>query len=134
LTSQSTAPRSEPVTPALWLARLCGALFVALSIVWTFQVASRLGYSVYKEQFLLLCLGLAGAIVYLTNRVTRILLGLGGLAAVFPDTAIGASGFVDIVGISPQQSSAANILSRACRRQDRFVRHRRRKLAGSWEL
>ena len=57
---------SEPATPALWLARLCGALFVALSIIWTFQVPSRLGISVYKEQFLLLCLGLAGAIVFLT--------------------------------------------------------------------
>jgi TRAP transporter 4TM/12TM fusion protein len=71
LTSQPTAPRSNQATPALWLARLCGALFVALSIAWTFQVASRLGYSVYKEQFLLLCLGLAGAIVYVTNRVDR---------------------------------------------------------------
>jgi TRAP transporter 4TM/12TM fusion protein len=66
LSSEATA--SEPVTPAQWLARLCGALFVALSITWTFQVPSRLGISVYKEQFLLLCLGLAGAIVYLTYR------------------------------------------------------------------
>ena len=32
--------------------------------------------------------------------VTRILLGIGGLAAVFPDTAIGASGIVDIAGIA----------------------------------
>ena len=30
----------------------------------------------------------------------RILLGIGGLAAVFPDTAIGASGIVDIAGIA----------------------------------
>jgi TRAP transporter 4TM/12TM fusion protein len=71
LTSQSTAPRSDQVTPALRLARLCSVLFVVLSIMWTFQVASRLGISVYKEQFLLLCLGLAGAIVYLTTRVDR---------------------------------------------------------------
>jgi TRAP transporter 4TM/12TM fusion protein len=71
LTSQTTASRSEPATAALSLARLCGALFVALSICWTFQVASRLGISVYKEQFLLLCLGLAGAIVYLTIRANR---------------------------------------------------------------
>jgi TRAP transporter 4TM/12TM fusion protein len=71
LTSQSTAPRSEPATAALWLARLCGALFVALSIGWAFQVASRLGISVYKEQFLLLCLGLSGAVVFLTTRYDR---------------------------------------------------------------
>jgi TRAP-type uncharacterized transport system fused permease subunit len=71
LTSDATAPRPDQATPAQWLARLCGSLFVVLSIVWTFQVPSRLGISVYKEQFLLLCLGLAGAIVYLTNRVDR---------------------------------------------------------------
>ena len=65
------ASRSETATPALWLARLCGALFVALSIGWAFQVASRLGVSVYKEQFLLLCLGLAGAVVFLTTRYNR---------------------------------------------------------------
>jgi TRAP transporter 4TM/12TM fusion protein len=71
LTSEMTAPQAEQATPALWLARVCGALFVALSIVWTFQVPSRLGYSVYKEQFLLLCLGLAGAVIYLTVRFDR---------------------------------------------------------------
>jgi len=65
------ASRSETATPALWLARLCAALFVALSIGWAFQVASRLGVSVYKEQFLLLCLGLAGAVVFLTTRYNR---------------------------------------------------------------
>ncbi len=69
--SEATAPGPDRATPALWLARLCGALFVTLSIIWTFQVPSRLGISVYKEQFLLLCLGLAGAIVYLTYRVDR---------------------------------------------------------------
>jgi TRAP transporter 4TM/12TM fusion protein len=69
--SEATAPRPDQATPAQWLARLCGALFVMLSIMWTFQVASRLGISVYKEQFLLLCLGLAGTIVYLTYRVDR---------------------------------------------------------------
>ncbi|MCG6874776.1 MAG: TRAP transporter fused permease subunit [Betaproteobacteria bacterium] len=53
---------------ALWLARLCGALFVVLAILWTFQVPSRLGIAVYKEQFLLTCLGLAGAAVFLTVR------------------------------------------------------------------
>ena len=30
----------------------------------------------------------------------RVLLGIGGLAAVFPDTAIGASGLVDLVGVA----------------------------------
>ena len=67
----SDTDASEHATPAQWLVRLCGALFVALSIIWTFQVPSRLGISVYKEQFLLLCLGLAGAIVYLTTRYDR---------------------------------------------------------------
>ena len=71
MSSEATAARSERTTPALWLARACGALFVALSIVWTFQVASRLGISVYKEQFLLACLGLSGAIVFLTTRYDR---------------------------------------------------------------
>ncbi len=71
MSSEATAARSERTTPALWLARACGALFVALSIVWTFQVASRLGISVYKEQFLLACLGLSGAIVFLTIRYDR---------------------------------------------------------------
>ena len=69
MSSEATGP--ERATPALWVARLCGVLFVALSIIWTFQVPSRLGISVYKEQFLLLCLGLAGAIVYLTVRFDR---------------------------------------------------------------
>jgi TRAP transporter 4TM/12TM fusion protein len=56
-------------TPAArWLARLCGALFVVLAILWTFQVPSRIGIAVYKEQFLLTCLGLAGAAVFLTVR------------------------------------------------------------------
>ena len=65
---RSHRPGPEHATPALWLARLCGTLFVTLSIIWTFQVPSRLGISVYKEQFLLLCLGLSGAIVFLTYR------------------------------------------------------------------
>ncbi|HZD89280.1 MAG TPA: TRAP transporter fused permease subunit [Pseudolabrys sp.] len=69
MTSEATVP--EQATPAVWVARLCGVLFVMLSIAWTFQVPSRLGISVYKEQFLLLCLGLAGAIVYLTYRYDR---------------------------------------------------------------
>ena len=34
------------------------------------------------------------------GAVTRILLAIGGLAAVFPDTAIGARGIVDIAGIA----------------------------------
>jgi TRAP transporter 4TM/12TM fusion protein len=54
--------------PALWLARACGFLFVALAIVWTFQVPSQLGIAVFKEQFLLISLGLAGAAVFLTVR------------------------------------------------------------------
>jgi TRAP transporter 4TM/12TM fusion protein len=71
LTSEPVEARAGAVPPALWLARLCGALFVALAIIWAFQVPSRLGISVYKEQFLLLCLGLAGAVVYLTIRYDR---------------------------------------------------------------
>ena len=67
----SEAPAPEQATPAQWLARLCGILFVTLSIIWTFQVPSRLGISVYKEQFLLLCLGLSGAIVFLNYRYDR---------------------------------------------------------------
>jgi TRAP transporter 4TM/12TM fusion protein len=69
VSSEATEP--DRATPAQWLARLCGALFVALAIIWAFQVPSRLGISVYKEQFLLLCLGLSGAVVYLTTRYDR---------------------------------------------------------------
>jgi len=71
VSSEATASRPEHATPALWLARACGALFVALSIGWAFQVPSRLNISVFKEQFLLLCLGLAGAVVFLTIRYDR---------------------------------------------------------------
>jgi len=71
LTNEALAPTAEKATPAIWLARLCGASFVASAILWTFQVPSRLGISVYKEQFLLVCLGLAGAVVFLTVRVNR---------------------------------------------------------------
>lgn len=34
------------------------------------------------------------------GALTRILLGIGGLSAVFPDTAIGLTGVVDIAGIA----------------------------------
>ena len=71
MTNQATEAQSEPATAALYLARLCGASFVVLAILWAFQVPSRLGVSVYKEQFLLLCLGLAGAVVYLSIRYDR---------------------------------------------------------------
>ncbi len=71
MTSQAEEVRSEPATAALYVARLCGALFVVLAIVWAFQVPSRLGVSIYKEQFLLLCLGLSGAVVYLSIRYDR---------------------------------------------------------------
>ena len=71
MTSQATEARSEQATAALYVARLCGAVFVLLAILWAFQVPSRLGISVYKEQFLLLCLGLAGAVVFLTIRYDR---------------------------------------------------------------
>ena len=71
MTIDATEVRPEPASAALYLARLCGALFVVLAIGWAFQVPSRLGISVYKEQFLLLCLGLAGAVVFLTVRYDR---------------------------------------------------------------
>ena len=51
---------------ATWVARGLATCFVILAILWTFQVASRLGISVFKEQFLLVALALAGAAVYLT--------------------------------------------------------------------
>ena len=60
---------------ALWVTRMCGAAFVVLAMLWTFQVPSQLGISVYKEQFLLVCLGLAGNIVFLTTRINRSKLG-----------------------------------------------------------
>ena len=67
----SEAAEPDRATPAQWLARLCGTSFVVLAIVWAFQVPSRFGISVYKEQFMLLCLGLSGAVVYLNTRYDR---------------------------------------------------------------
>ena len=67
----SEAVEPDRATPAQWLARLCGVSFVVLAILWAFQVPSRLGISVYKEQFMLLCLGLAGAVVFLNTRYDR---------------------------------------------------------------
>lgn len=71
MTTKNLVPESGASRAALWLARLCGALFVILSILWTFQVPSRLGISIFKEQFLLVSLGLAGAVVFLTIRFDR---------------------------------------------------------------
>jgi len=68
LVSSDGTHETGTASAAHWLARLCGALFVVLAILWTFQVPSRLGMAVYKEQFLLICLGLAGAAVFLTIR------------------------------------------------------------------
>jgi TRAP transporter 4TM/12TM fusion protein len=66
------AAREQQTSPsALVLARFCGAAFVVLAILWTFQVPSQLGIAVYKEQYLLVCLGLAGNVVYLTTRFHR---------------------------------------------------------------
>jgi len=66
VTNPETSRDAVAAGAALWLARACGALFVVLAILWTFQVASQLGIAVFKEQFLLVSLGLAGAAVYLT--------------------------------------------------------------------
>lgn len=66
--SPDSTNETSAASAALWIARLCGTLFVVLAILWTFQVPSQLGIAVYKEQFLLTCLGLAGAAVFLTVR------------------------------------------------------------------
>ncbi len=67
--SPDSTQETSAASAALWIARLCGTLFVVLAILWTFQVPSQLGIAVYKEQFLLTCLGLAGAAVFLTVRL-----------------------------------------------------------------
>jgi TRAP transporter 4TM/12TM fusion protein len=53
------------------VARAFGAAFVIIAIVWAFQLPGALGLSVYNEQFLILCLGLAGGAVFLTIGVRR---------------------------------------------------------------
>jgi TRAP transporter 4TM/12TM fusion protein len=55
---------------AVIVARALGATFVVFSILWAFQVPGELGFSLFIQQFLMTCLGLAGAAVYLTNRAT----------------------------------------------------------------
>jgi TRAP transporter 4TM/12TM fusion protein len=53
---------------AVIVARILGAAFVIFSILWAFQVPGELGFSLFIQQFLFTCLGLAGAAVFLTNR------------------------------------------------------------------
>jgi TRAP transporter 4TM/12TM fusion protein len=69
LDSPESTHEASAAPAALWAARSCGTLFVVLAILWTFQVPSQFGIAVYKEQFLLTCLGLAGAAVFLTTRI-----------------------------------------------------------------
>jgi len=56
---------------ALYLARTYGGVFVVLSILWAFQIAGELGIAVFREQFLIVCLGLAGGAIFLTCRFSR---------------------------------------------------------------
>ncbi len=69
MTDKGTAREPAATSVALWIARACGALFVVLAILWTFQVPSQLGIALYKEQYLITCLGLAGTAVFLITRV-----------------------------------------------------------------
>ncbi len=81
MTDNELAGATKPADAALWAARACGALFVIMAIIWTFQVPSRLGISVFKEQFLLVSLGLAGGATFLSNRATGWLKPLDWIAA-----------------------------------------------------
>jgi TRAP transporter 4TM/12TM fusion protein len=56
---------------ARYLARIYGGLFVVLSISWAFQIAGNLGFAVFREQFLIVCLALAGGAVFLNCRFDR---------------------------------------------------------------
>ncbi|MGE3246249.1 MAG: TRAP transporter permease [Beijerinckiaceae bacterium] len=51
---------------ATWISRALATLFVLFAIGWAFQVPSQLGISMYKEQFLIVSLGLAAGALYLT--------------------------------------------------------------------
>jgi TRAP transporter 4TM/12TM fusion protein len=64
------SPQAAP-GPDDILARICGAAFVVLSILWAFQAPGYFGIAAYNEQFLILCLGLAGAAVFLTIGAGR---------------------------------------------------------------
>jgi TRAP transporter 4TM/12TM fusion protein len=52
-----------------WIARVLATAFVLFAIAWAFQVPSELGISMYKEQFLLISLGLASSALFLTVRI-----------------------------------------------------------------
>jgi len=60
-----------PASAATWVARACGAIFVVLGILWTFQVPSQIGLAVFTEQYLVTCLGLSSAIIFLGIRTDR---------------------------------------------------------------
>jgi TRAP transporter 4TM/12TM fusion protein len=60
---------SSPISKKL--ARFYGALFVVFAILWAFQVAGEVGIALFREQFLVGCLGLAGGAVFLTCRFSR---------------------------------------------------------------
>tara|TARA_R110002126_G_scaffold47512_17_gene133130 strand:+ start:3675 stop:5597 length:1923 start_codon:yes stop_codon:yes gene_type:complete len=60
-----------PLRPAKIVARIFGATFVVIAILWAFQVPGMLGLALYNEQFLAVCLGLAGSAVYLTTGANR---------------------------------------------------------------
>jgi TRAP-type uncharacterized transport system fused permease subunit len=116
------------ITPPIALAAFAAASISRADPMKTGYVAMRMGWVAYVIPFLfvlsptLLMVGAPWKIalnaatatigVYIVSVAmvgfftrplgvfTRILLGIGGLAAVFPDTAIGASGIVDIAGIA----------------------------------
>jgi TRAP-type uncharacterized transport system fused permease subunit len=116
------------ITPPIALAAFAAASISRADPMKTGYVAMRMGWVAYVIPFLFvlsptllmvgapwkIALNVASATigVYIVSVamvgfftrplgvVTRILLALGGLAAVFPDTAIGASGTIDIAGIA----------------------------------
>ncbi|MEX2455596.1 MAG: TRAP transporter fused permease subunit, partial [Rhodospirillaceae bacterium] len=57
--------------PETVVARLLGAAFVVVAILWAFQVPGLLGLSLFNEQFLVICLGLAASAVYLSIGANR---------------------------------------------------------------
>jgi TRAP-type uncharacterized transport system fused permease subunit len=116
------------ITPPIALAAFAAASISQADPMKTGFVAMRMGWVAYVIPFLfvlsptLLAVGAPWKIalnavtatigVYIVSvamvgfftrplaLVPRLLLGVAGLAAVFPDTAVGASGIIDIVGIA----------------------------------
>ncbi|MCC2098707.1 MAG: TRAP transporter fused permease subunit, partial [Hyphomicrobiales bacterium] len=69
MSDSADVQHGEKAGISMWVARILATVFVLFAIAWAFQVPSELGISMYKEQFLLMTLGLAAATLFLSVRI-----------------------------------------------------------------